>query len=351
MAKRSPSEDSGPNKLDASTRVGLLHGKDIFLRTLHTAALKAALEKLHGSIDIALFDGSSGSAADVLDECRSFGLMAGYKLVILDNAEQMVKESNRPLFERYCEAVAGPDAPSATLLLRANTWHPGNLDKLIAKVGAVIKCDEPAPADAMSWAKRRASKEHQAPISDDAVRTLVERVGTNLGRLDSELAKLAAASNGSEITRELVVEFVGESREEAAWSIQAGLLDARNPAEGLGHLRSLLDISRQPAQAIAYAITDLTRKLHAASRTLAQGGSPQSLFKPLKLWPGAAEPIMTAARRRSPDRALHLFRAAVDADLRSKSGLGEQDRSLEMLVVQLTTPDPPISKAPGRGGR
>ncbi|MFA6043799.1 MAG: hypothetical protein WC718_02340, partial [Phycisphaerales bacterium] len=78
-----------------------------------------------------------------------------------------------------------------------------------------------------------------------------------------------------------------------------------------------------------------------------QGGTAQSLFKPLKLWPQAAGPIEAAARRRTPDRALQLFRAAVEADIRSKSGLGEQDRALEMLVVQLTTPDAQKPKKDG----
>lgn len=349
MAKRAPSDDATAPKpksggLDASARVALLQGKDSFLRSLYTSNLRKALEKVHDSVDTVVFDGASASAADVLDECRSFGLIAGYKLVVVDNADQIVKEANRPLFERYCESVSGGEAPGATLLLRAGNWHAGNLDKLIAAVGAIVKCDEPSEHDAINWVSKRAIKEYQASIAPQAAELLVGRVGCSLGRLDSELSKLVAASGGAEITRALVIEFVGASREEAAWGIQSTLLGATGPSEALGHLRYLIDVSRQPSQVIAYAFTDLARKLHAMSRTLQQGGSPQSLFKPLKLWPQSAEPIVAAARRRSPDRALQLFRAAVEADIRSKSGLGEQDRSLEMLVVQLTTPDPTSKK-------
>ncbi|MFA6047173.1 MAG: hypothetical protein WC718_19480, partial [Phycisphaerales bacterium] len=281
MAKRAKAADDAPapkpktGGLDATARVALLHGNDSFLRSLHTAALRKALEKAHKTIDTVVFDGNTASAADVLDECRSFGLIAGYKLVVVDNADQIVKEANRPLFERYCESVAQGEPPGATLLLRAGTWYPGNLDKLIAEVGAVVKCDEPGEREAVGWVSKRAAKEYEAAIAEDAADLLVARVGTNLGRLDSELAKLVAAAGGQEIDRALVIEFVGASREEAAWGIQSTLLGATGPAEALGHLRYLLDVSRQPSQAIAYAFTDLARKLHAMSRTLQQGGTAQ----------------------------------------------------------------------------
>jgi hypothetical protein len=59
------------------------------------------------------------------------------------------------------------------------------------------------------------------------------------------------------------------------------------------------------------------------------------LTKPLKLWGQSQEMIVTAARRLQPADTLAFYRAAVEADLRGKSGLGEADRSLEMLVVKL----------------
>ena len=52
---------------------------------------------------------------------------------------------------------------------------------------------------------------HRAPIG--AAQMLVERMGTELGRLDSELAKLAAASAGSPITAQIVREIVAPSLE------------------------------------------------------------------------------------------------------------------------------------------
>ncbi|CAG0962945.1 hypothetical protein PHYC_00826 [Phycisphaerales bacterium] len=337
MAKR-PSKEVGSTArtggLDAACRVGLLAGKEAFLRHIHTQNLREVLTSKYGPVDTVLYDGLTSTAADVLDECRSFGLIASYKLVILDNAEDLVKEDNRPLFERYCESVVDQEV-GATLLLRADTWRAGKLDKLIEKVGAIVKCEEPTFDKAVDWVVGRAKKEHKAAIDPNAATMLVERVGTRLTRLDSELGKLAAAAGTDPITPQLVGYFVGVSREEEVWGIQSTLLTAP-PEEALKHLRYVLDVSRQSPTLVSYALVDLARKVHGASRALKQGARPADLGKPLRLWGSSGEAILNAARKTDPDRALALLRSAVRGDQRSKSGLGEPERTLEMVVLEFS---------------
>jgi len=326
---------SNSASLSADARIVLLKGKELFLRQLYTRMLREEIEKKDGPATIVNFDGAITSAADVLDECRSFGLLAERKIVVVDNAEELIKEATRPMFERYAQGLAEGGDAGATLVLRAGTWRAGKLDAMIEQVGVILECEEPRHADAVLWVRKRAPKEHKTEIEIEAAEHLVERVGCSLGRLDSELGKLAAAAGGKAISLGLVNQFVGLSREEEAWGIQSTLLSA-SPPQALAHLRYVLDVSRQPAVLVGYAMTDLTRKLHAASRALKQGAPEGSLMKPLKLWPGNAGPIFAAARRLDPDRALEIFRSAVRADQRSKSGLGEADRSLEMLAIEMT---------------
>jgi DNA polymerase III delta subunit len=315
-------------------RIVILHGKEAFIRAQKTSDLRDALTKAHGGVDTFTFDGSTATAADVLDECRSFGLIAQHKLVILDQAEQLVKEETRALFERYAEAPC----EGATLLLRADTWRPGKLDKLVEKVGAVIQCVAPDEAEARRWVVERAKTEHNAEIDKDAVSLLVLRVGPELGKLDSELGKLAAAAGGTgtaKITKDLVEFFVGASRDEDVWNIQSTLLTA-GPEESLQHLRYVMDVSRQPPTLVMYAMVDLARKVHGASRALRGGANQFQIAKPLRLWGPSTEPIMNAAKRAHPDQALQLLRECTDADRRSKSGFGEVDLALERLAVRFS---------------
>jgi DNA polymerase III subunit delta len=325
--------------LTAQTRIAVLAGKEDFLQSEHTARLRELLEAAHGEVDTVRFDGLTTSIADVLDECRTFGLMQQHKLIVVDHAEQLVKEDNRPLMERYA------DAPSetATLVLRCERWFPGKLDAKIHAVGTIMPCDHVTPAMAATWGIKRCEKRHEAVLERAAAEMLVDRIGVDLGRLDSELAKLAvaaAAAQGEQggkpnITPAFVEMMVGLTREEEAWAIQETLLQG-DPVTSLGHLRAIMDASRRDAHIpLSWAMLDLARKLHAASRGLREGANPWELGSKLKLWPEhRKEAVFAAARRVPPERLARLFRAAVEADMRQKSGFGRPERTLEMMAVR-----------------
>lgn len=327
----------GPN-LDTASPILVLHGKEAFLRADYTRKLKAGLLEAHGDLETLHFDGQTDQLADVLDECRSFGLMQQHKLVVVDNADQLVKADARPLMERYAEHPV----EAATLVLRCETWHKGNLDKLISKAGGeIVKCEDVSPQAALAWATSRATEAHGANLARDAAQLLVERVGGDLGRIDSELAKLAveAAPAGKgkvpTITAEQVAELVGMTREEVVWTIQELILTA-GPEELLAQLRTILDNSKQDQTVVTFfAAMDLCRKLHAAARGFEQRLNPADIAKRLKLWGPSRDAVLNVARQLDPREAGELLSLAVDADRKSKSGLGKPSRMLECLSLEI----------------
>jgi len=344
---------AGNTELSADQRVVVLHGPEAFLRSLYTDQLKAALTKVHGEIEIVRHDGRASQAVDVLDDCRSFGLIQQHKLVIIDDADEFLKSSeddddegaaeaaravgrktNRQLIESYC---ASP-SDSATLLLRCTTWRGGRLDKLIPEVGAVVACEELSDDRAVAWVGRRAPSRYQSSIDTPTAALLVERLGADLGRLDSELSKLSsAAGEGKPITRQLVVELVGQSREEEVWGVQQTLL-AGDATANLVHVRELLNVSRVPTQQMMWAISDLARKVHAMSAGLRAGMNPFSLAGTLKLWGPAKDAVTHAAHRTTPASAAKLFGACVDMDARTKSGFSDPERAIDVLAVRFADP-------------
>ncbi len=320
-----------PGTLSAACRFVILHGPEAFLRTLYTTQLRTALTKEYGPVDTLVCDGLTSQPADVLDECRSFGLIASHKMIVVDQAEALVKEDARPLFERYAQAPS----EGATLVLRSGAWRPGNLDKMVAAVGVVLKCEALSPQVCVQWVQKRAASEHKASIEPDAAQQLVDRIGSDLGRLDTEIAKLAAAAGESTtITPALVAQFVGVSRDEEAWGVQQSLLSGE-PERAVQHLRHVLEISRQPAPLVMFAVTDLARKLHGVCCALHQKRNIAEVTRPLKLWGPSQNMIIETARHLKPAQTMGFLRACIRADQRSKSGLTDIERSLEVLTLQL----------------
>jgi DNA polymerase-3 subunit delta len=337
MAKRANSSKTGASglPLGPDSRIVLLTGKEHFLRSGYTDQLREMLnESQGGEVEVVRFAGDSTPAAEVLDECRSFGLMVTHKMVVVDEADRLINESSRPAFERYAEQPA----ETATLVLRAEKWHKGKLDKLIEKCGTIIKCDQIAPERAVSWCGGRAKKQHGAIMQPRAAQLLVERVGPDLGRLASEIDKLASAasSEGTDpitIIEDHVREFVGLSREEQVWTIQEVLLTGRADA-AIAMLHELVEISRVSEVLIRFAYVDLARKLHGYARGMASGVPAQQLNKSLKLWGASANSVARAAQTASPAALARLFDEAVEADFRGKTSQGDAILALETLSVR-----------------
>ncbi len=327
MAKKAAAISRAPN---AGDRVVVLVGKELFLRSQYTSMLREALEKEHGEIETFKFSGESAEPAMVLDECRSFGLMASHKLVIVDEADQFVKADTRPMLERYAQ---GP-SEQATLVLRGAKWNKGKLDDVIGQAGLILRCDEVEPDVAIRWTQKRAGKEYESTIDPRAASVLVERLGADLGKIDSELAKLAtAAGKGNAITIELIAELVGMTREDDVWAIQSYLL-CGDASKTLGELHVILNNSGRGAHVpVSFACSDLARKLMGIAQGMEQGINPHTLAKEMKLWGPSRDPILHAARQIGAMRARKLFDECVQADMALKSSVGTPMRVLEVLAL------------------
>ncbi|MHC4948405.1 MAG: DNA polymerase III subunit delta [Planctomycetota bacterium] len=329
---RSPSQTVAP---DASMRILVVAGKDRFELLSLTDRYTAALEAEHGEVERFVLDGAEAGLADVLDELRSYGLLQSHKLVVLDRADEFL---TREGFRRGMEHYAESPVDHASLLMRAETWRPGKIDKLVAQVGAVVKAVELDMRSAPRWCVDHAAAPLGRRLAPDAAALLVERIGTERGRLDAELAKLASfVGDAGAIGRDDVAAMVGAGREERGWAIQSVVLRGR-AAEALVACRRLVEASPRPREMemlVMWALMDVLRKLHASSRLLRQGVPPGAAAKRLRIWGDAQRLILDAARRVPPARFAQLLRDTVNADRRVKRGIGTAGRTVEVMTVRV----------------
>jgi DNA polymerase III delta subunit len=320
-----------------SMRMAIIHGKEPFLMSRYTNDFEEILATQFGDVDRVVFDGATVDLATVLDEVRTFDLLMRHKLVVVDNADVFLvakdseKKSNRQAMERYAQAPVD----SATLLLRATTWRPGKLDKEVAKNGIVFKLQNLSEHDSIRWCIGRCGKEHDCTLDPQAAQLLVQRIGVSLTRLDAELGKLSAkVAPATEVTKADVVEMVGLSREEQAWEIQSILLSG-NSGAAMAKLGELLDISRQPRELLMWSVVDLTKRLSAAASMLQNGASPSQIRSSLKLFGDGGNRILTLAKQRTPLQLANLYTEAVAVDARTRSGVLDGRRGLELLTMRV----------------
>lgn len=371
MAKK-PTSQTGAGKkavgerLTPDCRVALLKGPEAYLRQYHVDKLISAVTASGQTVDTIRFDGGTALLRDVLDECRSMGLMAQYKVVVVDDADELIKENEseeggaggaakepaakpssrgaktprnaaktlrkRDVLERYALAPS----ENVTLVLRAETWKPGNLDKAIDAVGAIIDCNHLEPALACRWVVERARQRYQREVEPQAVELLVHSAGPELTRIDSELAKVSASvAEGQPVTVESVRSLVAQVPGEDRWWALSDALVNPDPAVGLSKLHEMTEVNGMEPILARLAYIDLATKLHALSVEIATGVSPFNAGKGLKLFGAAAGPLRTMAARTTPAQAADLLNRCVKSDFHQKAGVTTPRHELEALTIEI----------------
>ena len=293
-----------------------LVGDDSFLQL---QKLGQILRELGSDVQRADFDGESVELAEVIDELRSFAMFGSGKLVVVRDADDFISR-----YREQLEDVLQEPPASGTLVLRVASL-PGNqrITKLIAKVGAVEKCDP--PADLRRWIVDHAKTVHKITITPDAAALLADHIGADLGKLDNELAKLALQVESGRVSAD-DVRGVAFQREQEMWDMTNELAAGR-PHEALRRWRRMCQLDNS---AEFRAVTWLTMWLEDM-RQLLSGNVGNLAWKYKQRLPQAKETAQQLGRAgiaRATD-------ALAEIDRRTKSGFGGAAENVERFILSL----------------
>ena len=197
------------------------HGPEDVLKD---EAIQAILGKaLDPSVRDFNFDQRSAGQLDaemVHSLCNTLPMLAERRVVLLRDVEGWKrKTAGRAEFLRYLERPC----PETVVILVQGSGEEDE-DKELAKGAYTVRFDALLPERASRWVLHRAGKLGLA-LEPDAVEHLVRSVGSDLGPLASELAKLASLPADQPLTVEQVGELVGVRSGETQWDWRAAVLD------------------------------------------------------------------------------------------------------------------------------
>lgn len=332
-------------EITSELRILVLYGEDRMRMKDHVVRVQKMLKKTHGDFEEIPLQANRPAdlpPSDLFDSLRTYSLLSSHRLIILDlqgdGKSLPYLASNggyRELFERY----AKNPSESATLIIRAPSWKKGNLDKYIAKVGAVVPCNHPTENEAIAWVCKRA-KHWDATIDSKCAHTLTSLVGTDLLSLDSELGKLACMAEDGKITQTLVEREVEGSNEEKNYIITSFALQALvtgKPAKALTKLHDLIDLQVKGNDnqfPMLSQLTNLPGNLLEAKSLLTKGMSRRDVVTQFRMW-SCQDTFIGAAQHSSNNKLLELQQICLDMELRAKGGgLSDPRRALEILLVR-----------------
>jgi DNA polymerase-3 subunit delta len=311
-----------------------LHGDEDFLKRQVLAALR---ERVLGGEDnafgLSTHEGDKADFAAVRGELETLPFLSSRRLVIIDKADPFVTR-HRAALEKY---VANPSA-TGVLVLDVASWP--STTKLAKALGpdATITCKALSAQRLPDWCIQRAESAHGKQLVAAAARLLVELVGSEMGQLDQELAKLAVyVGDAKGIDAEDVDKLVGHSRAEKVWDIFDAIGNGK-VADALAILDRLFEQGEEALRLLG-AFGSQLRPLIKAYRLSQQGKSLSAALEEVGLQVyriRSAEQQIRHLGRRRLDR-LYDWLLETDQGMKGASQLPERTQ-LERLVIQLARP-------------
>ncbi len=277
------------------------------------------------------YDGEKASLAEVFDELRSFAMFGGHKVVVIRNADEFITR-----FRENMEEYATHPSNSATLVLRLNSL-PANqrIYKMIAKSGRIEDCNPPKDRDLPGWISRHGKSAHGVTLTPDAAMLLADLLGAEMGRIDTELAKLALMAKANKVDADLVASQISFQRERQMWDMTNELAAGR-AAEALRRWRQLIQTDNS---AEFRAVTWLGMWLENVRKALVlkrAGESDANIATALKIWPrDNVGPFLKTAAAMGDAGVARALDLLATVDKQSKSGIGEFATNVERFLLQM----------------
>lgn len=295
---------------------------------LQTEALRDILKRLPPDAQRIDIDGERAGLADVLDEARSFAMFGGTKVVVVADAGEFISRF-REAMESYC---AQP-SDSAVLVLRADSL-PSNqrIHKIIQKTGQIVPCVPPKERDLPGWIASRA-RHHKLALTSQATLMLADLLGSDLGRIDNELAKLALQCPSGNVDVKDIQGSVAFQREQEMWHL-TDEIGAGNTTAALRRWRQLVQMDTSAEfRAVTWLGMWLERSIRAI-QMLAEGTPPRQIGYDLKIFPAEkVSGFLATAQRLGSDGLYRALTLLVEIDRQSKSGVGDAAENVERFIL------------------
>ncbi|MDY3980076.1 MULTISPECIES: DNA polymerase III subunit delta [unclassified Paraeggerthella] len=306
--------------------VYLICGEDALKRDTVMKRLRARLSALGDlSFNSDEFSGETATGADIVSACNTVPFASPVRLVEVRAADKLKKADSEGL-------VAYLDSPAETTvlaLIAEKLAKNTRLYKAVAKHGktAVIDC-APLKRFELPKAVRAMAVGHGVTLTEGAAVKLVDLVGEDTVRLDSELKKIALAHRGTDAVNEHeIVAMVSRTAEVKPWEFVDAFAarDARKCLLYLGRMDSV-----SPHALLAMCTTRL-RELVCA-RALADRGNPRGVAAALKMPDWRVKNHATWARGFTSAQLRAALVAARDAERAMKSGADPDVAFLEWVL-------------------
>jgi len=317
-------------------RLYVFHGEEKFLLHHYFEQIrKILLDELTESFNYHKFNSENFAIQSFVDSVEGFPMMSEHTLVVVDDVDLFkLPEGER---EKIGETLSDiPDWCTVIFTYETVVWKPDKrLKKLwdpISANGMIVEFEKQNQRELISWLSRHFLARGKR-ISNDLCAYLIDITDGTMTSLSGEINKICAYSGADEIKKS-DIDAVTEPVLDAVVFQMTDLLSAGNYGQALVKLQQLLKMQQEPIQILG-AIGGHFRRISTARTLLDHGRTATELAKLYGMQDYPARKSMEAARKFRPEFCKKAAELVLETDYRMKTSFDDQERLLEMLILQL----------------
>ena len=317
-------------------RLYIFHGEEVFL--LHhylEQRRRKVLDELTEAFNFHRLTAETFDVQSFADAVENLPMMAERTMVQVDDIDLFKLGEN----DRNHMTELLDDIPEYCTVVFTYVTTPYKPDKRLKKLweaidknGINVEFAQQSQKDLIAWVSRHFAA-YGKRISTDLCAYLIDITGGMMTTLKGEIDKIAAFSGADEIVKQ-DIDAVTEPVLDAVVFQMTDLLGTGQYGAALQKLQQLFKMQQEPI-AILGAVGGHFRRLGAARTVLDSGRGSGDLMKLCGLGDYPARKTMDAARRFSPAFCARASQLIVETDYGMKTSYDEQERLLELLILQL----------------
>lgn len=306
----------------------LLFGEEAYLRKQYRDRLKEALSGDGDSMNIHYFEGKDVNLGEIIDLAETMPFLAERRVIIMENTG-LFKSGG----ERMAEYLGAPAPTVYFVFVESEVDKRGKLYKQVQTAGHAAEFAAQDEKTLKRWIAGILKKEG-LQISEKTAEAFLDKVGTDMENIRSELEKLICYCMGKSVVETADVEQICTTRISNHIFDMVTAIGEKRTKDALNLYYDLLAL-KEPSMRILFLIARQCNTLLQVKQLKNRGFANKAIGDKLGL-PGfvAGKYVSQAARFKERELRTAIERC-VEAEEAVKTGRMNDTMSVEMLIVSV----------------
>ena len=317
-------------------RLYFFHGEEGFLRNHYLNQMKKILvDELTESFNYHKLNKENFDLRSFADAVESLPMMAESTFVVVDDIDifKFNEDEREKLVAVLCDI---PEYCTVVFLYEALEWRPDKRYKklwdAVENFGVVVEFAKQEQRELINWITRHFAA-NKKRIEPNLCSYLIEITDGTMTSLAGEISKICAYSEADHIVKS-DIDAVTEPVLDAVVFQMTDLMAAGRYPAALEKLQQLLKMQEEPIPILGM-ISRQFRQIGTTRTLLDNGRVMADVMRLCGIRDYQAKKLMESARRFTPQFCQKAAELILEADYGMKTSLDDQERLLEMLVLQL----------------